>query len=146
MHLVDSNPQPFGQAEHPTIWLNVLLNKHLTIWPSWPNDWAMLWVLICSMHLTVCSYHVTYTFQSEFTLCSWLNVKELFARSMLKIWSLSNCNWTRTHNRLVYKRTPNHLAKLAKWLSCVVSTCLCDAFDSMFLSCHVGISEWIHTL
>ena len=33
---------------------------------------------------------------------------------------LSDCNWTRTHNHLVDKRTLNHLAKLAKlaeWLS-----------------------------
>ena len=29
-----------------------------------PNDWAMFWVLICTVHLTVCSCHVTYTFQS----------------------------------------------------------------------------------
>ena len=27
---------------------------------------------------------------------------------------LSDCNGTRTHNHLVCKRTPNHLAKLAK--------------------------------
>ena len=26
----------------------------------------------------------------------------------------SDCNWTRTHNHLVHKRTLNHLAKLAK--------------------------------
>ena len=32
-------------------------------------------------HLTVCSYHVTYAFQSESTLYSCLNVKELLARS-----------------------------------------------------------------
>ena len=33
---------------------------------------------------------------------------------------LSDCNWTRTQNHLVLKRTLNHLAKLAslaKWLS-----------------------------
>ena len=32
----------------------------------------------------------------------------------------SDCNWTRTHNHLLHKRTLNHLAKLvslAKWLS-----------------------------
>ena len=34
----------------------------------------------------------------------------------------------------------NHLAKLAKWLSCVVSTYLYGTFDSMFLSCLVRIS------
>ena len=69
--------------------------------------------------MTVCSYHVTYAFQSESTLCSCLNVKELLARSRREIWSLSDCNWTRTQNYLVCKRTLNHLAKLslAKWLS-----------------------------
>ena len=32
--------------------------------------------------------------------------------------NISDCNWTRTHNHLVHKRTLNHLAKLtslAKW-------------------------------
>ena len=36
-------------------------------------------------------------------------------------------------------RTLNHLAKLAKWWSCVVSTYLYGAFDCMFLSCHVRV-------
>ena len=54
-------------------------------------------------------------FQSESTLSSCLNVKELFARSRREIWSLSDSNWTRTHNHLVHKRTLNHLAKLAVW-------------------------------
>ena len=70
----------------------------------------MLWVLICSVHLTIYSCHVTYAFQSKSTLYSCLNVKELLARSRCKIWSLSDCNWTRTHNHLVHKRTLNHLA------------------------------------
>ena len=29
-----------------------------------------------------------------------------------EIWSLSDCNWTRTHNDSVHKRTLNHLAKI----------------------------------
>ena len=71
--------------------------------------------------MTVCSYHVMYAFQSESTLCSCLNVKELLARRRRKIWSLSDCHWTRTHNHLVHKRKLNHLAKLGvrlwtKWL------------------------------
>ena len=98
------------------------------------------------VHLTVCSYHVTYAFQSESTLYSCLSVKELLARNRREIWSLSDCNGTRTHNHLIRKRTLNHLVKLAKWLSCVVSTYLYGAFDCMFLSCHVCVSEWIHTL
>ena len=71
--------------------------------------------------LAVCSCHVTYTFQSESTLYSCLNVKELVARSRWEIWCLSDCNLTRTQNHLVRKRTLNHLANwpndLTKWLS-----------------------------
>ena len=45
-----------------------------------------------------------------------------FVWNTRKIWSLSDCNETRTNNHLVRKRTLNHLANLAKWLSCVVNT------------------------
>ena len=93
---------------------------------------------------TVCSYRVMYLFQSEYTLKT--QSKELLARNRCEFWNLSDCNRARTHNHLVCKRTLNHLAKLAKWLSCVVSTYLYDAFDCMFLSCHALVSEWIHTL
>ena len=75
-----------------------------------------------------------------------LNVKELLPRSRRKIWSLSDCHWTRTHSHLVRKRTINHLANLAKWLSCVVSTYLYGAIGCMFLSCHVRVSKWIHRM
>ena len=34
------------------------------------NDWAVLWVLICTVHLTACHYHVTHESQSESTLYS----------------------------------------------------------------------------
>ena len=60
--------------------------------------------------------------------------------------SAISCNWAQTQNHLVLKQTLNHLAKLAKWLSCVLSIYLYGAFDCMFLSCHVRISEWIHTI
>ena len=40
--------------------------------------------------LTVCSCHVTYAFQSESTLYSCLNVKELLARSRREIWRLND--------------------------------------------------------
>ena len=53
-----------------------------------------------------------YAFQSESTLYTGLNVKELLAQSRRKIWRLSDC-----HNYVVHKRTLNHLAKLVKWLS-----------------------------
>ena len=75
--------------------------------------------------MTVCSCHVTYEFQSETTLYSCLNVKEALARSRREIWSLSDCNWTRTQNHLVRNWTLTHLAKLAslsKWLSVRLQT------------------------
>ena len=72
--------------------------------------------------VTVFYYHDTHTCQSESTFYSCLDVKELLARNRRDIWSLSGSNGTQTHNHLVRKRTLNNLAKLVKWLSCVVST------------------------
>ena len=63
-------------------------------------------------HGSVCFSHVTGAFQSESTLYSCLNVKELLAQSRCKIWSLGDCNCTRTQNHLFCKGTPSHLAKL----------------------------------
>ena len=57
-----------------------------------------------------------YAFQSESTLYSCLNIKELLARNKRDIWSLSDSNGIRTHNHLVGKRTLNHLAKVSKWI------------------------------
>ena len=98
------------------------VNEHSTISPNWPNDWAELGVLICTVHLTLPSYHVTYAFQREFTLYIRLDAKELLAQNRRDIWSLSDCKETRTHNQLFRKRTLNHLVKLTRWLSWVVST------------------------
>ena len=105
------------------------LNEHSTIWPNWPDDWAVFWVLICSVHLTVCSCHIRYAFQCESTLYSWLNV---LAGSRREIWRWSNCKWKRTQNHLVLKWALNHLAKMAKWWCCVLSTYLYRAFECIF--------------
>ena len=113
------------------------------------NSFSRIWnnyMFAQSKPQTGCSYHVMYTFQNESTVSIYLDVKELHAWSRREIWSLSDCNWTRTHNHLVHKQTLNYLTRLAKWLSCVVSTYLYGAFDCMFMSCHVHVSEWIHTL
>ena len=88
--------------------------------------------------ITVCSYHVTYAFQSESTLYSCLNVKELLARNRHEIWNLSDCNGIRTHRGWIHSETRtwrdkniqsnapyrqvlttqlNHLASWAKWLN-----------------------------
>ena len=62
-----------------------------------------------------------------------LNVRELLAWSRCYIWNLSDSNEIRTHKQLVCKGTLNYLAKLAKWLSWVVSTYLCGAFDCVII-------------
>ena len=72
---------------------------------------------------------------------NYLNVKELLARIRCDIWNLRDSNETLTYNHVFLKQTLNHLAELAKWLSCVVSTYLYDAFDCMSLSCYISIAE-----
>ena len=57
--------------------------------------------------LTVCSYHVKYAFQSQYTLYSCQNVKELLTGNRGDIWSLRDRNGTRTHNHLAHKWTLN---------------------------------------
>ena len=54
----------------------------------------------------------------------WVNLVQ-----KLKVVSLIDNNGIRTHNHLIRKRTLNHLAKLAKRLSCVVSTYLYGEID-----------------
>ena len=51
--------------------------------------------------MTVCYYHVTYGFQGESTLCSYLNVKELLAQNSRDIWCSSDSNGIRIHNQFV---------------------------------------------
>ena len=46
---------------------------------------------------------------------------------------------------IVHKQTLNHLAKLVKWLSCIVSTYLYDTFW-LYVLCHICISKWIDIL
>ena len=68
---------------------NFFVKKELwfCIFYSFLNDWAVLCVVVCTVHLTVCYYHVTHAFQSESTPYSCLNVKETLARKKEKIWS-----------------------------------------------------------
>ena len=50
--------------------------------------------------------HTLYLLECQETLCL----------KQFKIGSVSDCNWTQTHNQLVHKRTLNDLVKLATWL------------------------------
>ena len=125
---------------------NHLLNKETFIHLAKLVEW-LSYVVSTYLGITIelRSYHVTHKFLAEFTLYCCLNFKELSANNRHNIWKLSNWNRTRTHY-LVCRRNPKHLAKLAKWLSIVVSTNLYYAFDCMFLYCEVHVYEWIHTL
>ena len=114
----ETNTQPFSQTGQ----MIELCSEYLLVWCMYGGRW--LYVIIMSrasfrvnLHAVVCR-----------------NVKKHLAQSRRYIWILSDSDVTRTHNHLVRKRTLNHLAKLAKWLSCVVSTFLYGAFDCMLLS------------
>ena len=81
--------------------MNELCSEYLSVRYIW------LYVLMCSV--------LTYAFQSESTLYSWLNVKEPLAPSRCEIWSLSDWNWTRTQNHLVCKRRLSHFCLRTRW-------------------------------
>ena len=87
-------------------------------------------------------------FEYLFVSCIWVYVIVIscYSKSKRGIWSLSDCNEIRTHNQLIRRPILSSLAKIAKWLSCVVSYYLYDALDWMFLSRHACISEWIHSI
>ena len=65
-------------------------------------------------------------------LLSW-HMKQMRYLNFKRKWQDSN------PNHLVCKRTLNHLATLAKWLNCPVSTYRYGGFDSMLLWCHVRV-------
>ena len=122
------------------------LQEDSTIYPNLPNDWAVLWVLICTVHFAVSYYLVTYEFQSESTLYSLREWENILARIRNHFGSLSDNNKIQTQSHLVRKRTLNHLSKIGKWLSSVVSIYLYCAFECVLLPCHVRVWEWIHAL
>ena len=62
--------------------------------------------------------------QTESTLYSCLHVKKPLVQSKRVMLCISDPSWTRTQTHLGCKRTLNHLAKLTKSLSRVLSTCL----------------------
>ena len=123
-------------VQKPT--LNYL--AQLTKWLSWVESTYMYGPFDCmflSCHVRVPESIHTISFPGcQGTSCS----KQ--ARYLM----LSVRNQTQTHNHLVHKQKINHLAKLTIWLSWVESTYLYSAFDCIFLSCHVRVSEWIQTL
>ena len=84
----------------------------------------MLWVLICTVHLTVFYYHYSNKFQTIVSLSN----KGLLARRRRHICRLSNNSETQSHNHIVLPWTIHCLAKLVRWSSLVVRTSLHGKF------------------
>ena len=110
-------------------WL--VLGHSFEIWKNrLTYDWAVLWVLICTVHLTVFSYHVMYVFQSESTLYSCLNVKELLAQNRpvwlngwVFVYDLSGCGFESSCSHINFRFcacfeqwVPWHLGNYRVWI------------------------------
>ena len=114
--------------------------------------WKVGPVILFKRNMTVtdvCRAHKFRSLDCNFSFCTnilhrWWLLKVKIINKVLSKQSKQFLllNGTRTHN-LVRKRTLNHLAKLAKSLSCVVSTYLYGVFGCMLLSCHVRVSKWL---
>ena len=123
---------------------NHLVCKWTLNYPNWPNDPAVLWVLICMVLLTYVIIMSRIRFRANLnSIVTWMSRNALVKTGTL--YEVDNKE-IRTHNPLIHKWTLDHLAKLVKWLTCVVSTYLYGAFDCMLLTCHVRISELMYTL
>ena len=105
-------------ASNSCVYCTISIEMVVTVLQKNKNKMSSKILLACKTS-TVCYCHFTYAFQSESTLYRCLNVKELLARNKCDIWSLIDCNRTRTYNHLVHKRTLNHLAKLASLAKCL---------------------------
>ena len=119
-----TNTQPFGQTDQ----MIELRSDYLSV--------RCIWLYLI---MSRTSFRV-----NPRSIVAWMSRNSLLEAGA-KSEVLSDGNWTRTQNHLVRERTLNHLAKLTKWLSCVLITYLYGAFGCI-LSCHVRVSEWIHTL
>ena len=60
--------------------------KYFSLKYAWKKILTLFNIFVTRVYLTVCSYHVTCTFQSESTLYSCLNFKELFAQKRCSIY------------------------------------------------------------
>ena len=67
--------------------------------------------------LSVCSCHVMYAFQSESTLYSCLNVKELLARNRCKIWSLSDVFWQKAKTLQLFSEISSPNKSVGFWVN-----------------------------
>ena len=81
----------------------------------------------------VCSCHITCAFKSEYTLCSWLNVKEVLVRNKRDIRKLSDCSMIQTNTQ--------PFSQIGKIIELCWFTHLYAAFNFLFLSCYTPVLE-----
>ena len=95
----------------------LFVNEDLAIWLNWPNESAVLWELICMIHWLGVFIMPHMHLERIYTLhlCECQVTHCLKQTRYLKS---SDCNKIPTHNHCICK-TLNHLAKLAKLLTCV---------------------------
>ena len=114
------------------------IHNHLVRWKTLIHlaklaKWLSGVVNTClNMHLTVFYYHVMYAFQSESTVYSCLNVKELLSRNRHDIWRLDDSNGIRTHHQLVRKRTLNHIPKWVKWHAWIIRPICLNGWEFVY--------------
>ena len=73
---------------------------------------ACLWNVISAVFEFRAATRVIYELRATINNCMFLSCHVRISEWIQ--WSLSDCNWARTHNHLVHKRTLNHLVKPAK--------------------------------
>ena len=138
----------WGLSDYNWTWtLNHLVPKRTTDSLTKLTKWSSFVVNICLYSVFICMF-----LSCSVRFSEWIQTLQLpecqDTLCSKQAWYLK-FRWLPLNlesQHLVHQRTLNYLATLAKWLSCVVSSYQYTAFDCMFLSCHVGVSDWIHTL
>ena len=112
--------------------LGILNTKYQQLSNSWNICWNWLYVVIMSHTCFRVNLHSIVAWMSKNPLLKTGGISEV----------LKGSNRIPAHNHLVHKQVLNHLAKLIKQLSCVMSTYLYGVLDYMLSSCHVRASKW----
>ena len=118
------------------VWENSALFKHerysyllyyiVVMWWSQTTPYIKIQSRLCNDALHI-KHLLSYKTISAYMFSKWM----ILSPKILKKIKCCDCNGNLTHNHLLRKQALDHLAKLAKWLSCIVRTYLYGAFDCM---------------
>ena len=127
-------PIPYMASHY--VWENPALSQHerysyllyyiVVMWWSQTTHYIKIQSRSCND-----VFHIKHLLSYE-TITAYIFSKGMIlSPKILKKIKCCDCNRNLTHKHLVRKRALNHLAKLAKWLRCIVRTYLYGAFDFM---------------